>query len=404
MENFNPTSRPVNVGNRTAQFQESVIREMTRVAEEVGALNLSQGLPDMPTPEPVRAAAVAAIQAGENQYTFPFGLPAFREAIARKTSRYNRIPTDAEENVTVTCGVSEAMFCAILALTEPGDEAIIFQPWYENYVPDCLLAGVTPRFVPLHGLEYSMDLDELEAAFSNRTRLILINTPHNPTGKMFTHSELAEIARLCQKFGVIAVTDEIYETIYYDENTHISPGSLPGMQDRTVTISGLGKTYATTGWRVGWTVAPSALTAQIRKVHDYLTVCAPGPFQWGGIAALNLPETYYQSTRAEYARSRALLLDGLKRAGFIFSPPQGAYYVMADFREIPWTPAHYVQPGWSRDRAFAEFLIREVGVAGVPGSSFYFGPDLGTSLIRFNFAKDEQILRRAVSRLEKIKP
>lgn len=402
MENGFPNSQPVLLANRTAKFQESVIREMTRVSEEVGALNLSQGLPDMPTPEPVCAAAVAAIEAGENQYTFPFGVPAFREAIARKTSTYNHILTDAEENVTVTCGVSEAMFCAILALTEPGDEAIIFQPWYENYVPDCLMAGVTPRFVPLHGSEFSIDMAELEKAFSNRTRLILINTPHNPTGKMFTHSELVEIARLCQKFGVIAITDEIYETIYYDENIHISPGSLPGMQDRTVTISGLGKTYAATGWRVGWTVAPSALTAQIRKVHDYLTICAPGPFQWGGIAALNLPETYYQSIRNEYSRSRKLLLDGLKQAGFIFSQPQGAYYVMADFSKIPWNPARYMQPDWSRDRAFAEFLIREVGVAGVPGSSFYFGQGLGTTLIRFNFAKAEQILRQAVSHLEKI--
>lgn len=395
--------RPIRMGQRTAQFQESVIREMTRLAEEIGALNLSQGLPDLPTPPAVAAAAIDAIRAGENQYTYPFGVPAFREAVAAKTRTYNGIPTDPDENVTITCGVSEAMASAILALSEPGDEAIIFQPWYENYVPDCRMAGVTPVFVPLHEPDYSIDPGELRAAFSSRTRLLLFNTPHNPTGRVYTRAELSEIARLCQEFGVIAITDEIYEHIYYPGHTHVSLGALPGMQDRCVTLSGLGKTFAATGWRVGWAIASAEITAQIRKVHDYLTICAPGPFQYGGMAALSLPETYYQNMRAEYARNRELLLDGLSTAGFTYSVPQGAYYVMADFSAIAWDKARYLRPEWSLDRAFAEYLVREVGIATVPGSSFYTGASQGTTRVRFNFAKNEAVMRAAADQLRSMR-
>jgi len=391
------------IAARTAPFQESVIREMTRLGDETGAVNLSQGLPDFDSPPEVLAAAMAAIQSGDNQYTFPFGTLAFREAIAAKSARYNRISADPETDVTVTCGVSEAIMATILALTDPGDEVIILEPWYENYVPDCRMAGARPRFVPLHEPEYTFDPDELRAAFNRRTRLILINTPHNPTGRVFTRTELSIIAGLCQEFGVIAVTDEIYEHIFYDGREHVSIGSLEGMHDRTVTICGLGKSYAVTGWRVGWAVAAPRLTAVIRKVHDYLTVCAPAPFQAAGIVALGLPESYYAEMRAQYTARRAILLDALKSAGMPYGEPEGAYYVMADFGDLEWQQSVFSRTDWPLDRAFAEYIAREIGVAVVPGSSFYASGNQGTSRVRFNFAKTESTLREAASRLQRLR-
>jgi aminotransferase len=395
-------SQPANLANRTAPFQESVIREMTRLCNEVGALNLSQGLPEFETPAPILEAAVNAIRSGNNQYQFSFGVPAFREAIARKTSRYNHIPTHPDTDITVTCGVSEATYCAVLALTNPGDEVIILQPWYENYVPDCLMSGVTPRFVPLHEPDYTFDTQELRAAFNNHTRLIFFNTPHNPSGRVFTRAELETIASLCQEYDVIALTDEIYEYIVYDGHEHISIGSLPGMENRTVTVTGLGKTYAVTGWRVGWTIASAPLTARIRKVHDYLTICAPGPFQMGGVAALNLPDSYYTSMQQEYAARRSILLDALTQAGFTYQVPEGAYYVMADFSEIEWDSRPYMRDGRKLDRAFAEYLTREIGVAVVPGTSFYTKSGEGVTRIRFNFAKSPATLHKAAEKLTRL--
>lgn len=402
---------PVRLAHRTDPFQESVIREMTRLGDETGSVNLSQGLPDFDSPPAVLAAAAAALQAGENQYTFPFGLPAFRAAIAAKYRAYNAVQADPETDVTVTCGVSEAMMSAILSLTDPGDEVIILEPWYENYLPDCLLAGVTPRFVPLREPDYTFDLGELRAAFNNRTRLILLNTPHNPTGRVLIRAELEEIASLCQTYGTIAVTDEIYEYILYDGRPHVSIASLAGMEDRTVTISGLGKTYALTGWRVGWAIAHPRLTALIRKVHDYLTICAPSPFQFAGITALQLPAEYYSAMCAEYTRRRALLLPALDRAGLVYREPEGAYYVMADFAGLAWDRKKYARPDWSLDRVFAEYMAREVGVAVVPGSSFYAGRAgllggetrvRGDTRVRFNFAKREETLREASLRLTRL--
>lgn len=399
-------SRPPRLSSRTASFQESVIREMTRLGDESGAVNLSQGLPDYPAPPEVLAAAVEAVRMGENQYTFPFGLPAFRAAIADKTRRYNRIAADSESEVTVTCGVSEAVMASVLALTEPGDEVILFEPWYENYLPACTLAGVTPRFVALREPDYTFDPAELRAAFNTRTRLLILNTPHNPTGRVMTRVELEIVAGLCQAHGVVAVTDEIYEYILYEPHVHLSLGSLDGMQDRTVTISGLGKTYAVTGWRVGWAVAHPALTALIRKVHDYLTICAPAPFQAAGITALGLPKKFYASLRAEYAARREILLPALSQAGFAFRPPEGAYYVMADFSNKAWPVNRYLRPGWTLDRAFAEYMAREVGVAVVPGSSFYTDTSAsgsgGVTRVRFNFAKQAHTLREAARRLENL--
>ncbi|RPI81957.1 MAG: aminotransferase class I/II-fold pyridoxal phosphate-dependent enzyme [Chloroflexi bacterium] len=387
------------LARRTEPFQESVIREMTRLGDETGSVNLSQGLPDFDSPPEVLEAAVRAIYSGDNQYTFPFGTPEFRKAIAEKTARYNHILTDPEDGVTVTCGVSEAMMSVIMALTDPEDEVIILEPWYENYLPDCLMAGVRPKFVPMRQPDYTFDPDELRSVFSIKTRLILINTPHNPTGRVFSSQELDTIARLCREFNVIAVTDEIYEYILFDGREHISIGSLPGMEDRTVTISGLGKTYALTGWRVGWAVAHPDLSARIRKVHDYLTICAPSPFQTAGIVALNLPESYYTGLRREYSARRTLLLGALEKAGFSFLKPEGAYYIMANYEKLQWNKGGYTKNSWSLDRAFSEFIAREVGVAVVPGSSFYASKEIGQATVRFNFAKREETLMEAARRL-----
>jgi aminotransferase len=380
-----------------------VIREMTRLGDEAGAVNLSQGLPDFDSPPAVLEAAVRAIEEGDNQYTFPFGALAFRQAVASRYARYNHIVADPETEVTIVCGVTEALISAILALTDPGDEAVILEPWYENYVPGCLLAGVRPRFVPLREPDYTFDPDGLRAAFCERTRLIFVNTPHNPTGRVFSRAELSVIAELCQAHDVIAVTDEIYDRILYDGREHVSIGSLEGMGDRTVTISGLGKTYAVTGWRVGWAIAAQPLTALIRKVHDYVTICAPAPFQAAGIVALGLPEAYYARMCEQYVARRSILLDALDAVGMPYRTPEGAYYVMADFCNVVWEAQSYARPGWTADRAFAEYIAREIGVAVVPGSSFYAGDEGGTSRVRLNFAKRESTLREAAKRLRKLR-
>ncbi|HZX11550.1 MAG TPA: pyridoxal phosphate-dependent aminotransferase [Acidobacteriota bacterium] len=391
------------MAERVKPFQESVIREMTRLGDETGAVNLSQGLPDFDPPQEILDAAKQAIDGKKNQYTFPFGSLAFREAVAKKTSEYNKIPTDPEEEVTVTCGVSEALMVSMLALTDPGDEVIIFEPWYENYVPDCFMAGVKPVFFEQELPDYEIDFDKLEKLISSRTRLVIINTPQNPNGKVFSEKELLKIANLCEKHNLIAVSDEIYEHITYDSYQHISPASIDGMKGQAVTISGLGKTYSVTGWRVGWIVAAPELTRPMRKVHDYLTVCAPAPFQAAGIKALELPTGYYKHMKKEYKERRKLLLNVLDEVGMGYYKPNGAYYVMADFSHMDWDGESYARDDWTEDRAFAEYMAREIKVAVVPGSSFYAGEDKGTTQVRFNFAKKMSTLKEAVQRLKKLK-
>ena len=384
-----PRRAPRILSRRTDGFGESVIREMSRFGAEVGGINLAQGLPDFePPPEVLAALSEAISEPGHHQYSFTWGSPEFRQAVAAKYARMNGMEPDPETEITITCGVSEAEVAAVLALTEPGDEAIIFEPWYENYLPACILAGVRPRFVPLREPDYALDLEALEKAVGRRTRLLLLNTPGNPSGRVLTREELSEIARICSRAGVIAVVDEIYEHIWFDDHEHVSLGSLPGMEDRTVTLSGLGKSYAVTGWRIGWAVAAAPLTSRIRKVHDYLTICAPAPFQEAGRAALALPDSYYRKLRRTYAARREILLAGLESAGLAFTPPQGAYYVMADAAAL----------GWRDDRAFVEFLARRAGVVAVPGSSFY-ATNGGRTRARFNFAKKEKTLREAAQRL-----
>jgi aminotransferase len=380
---------------KAARFTESVIREMTRLANLHGALNLAQGFPDFPAPEVLKEAAVAAIRADVNQYAITWGARACREAISRKFGRFGGFPTDPEAEITVTCGATEAMIATLLAVVDPGDEVIVFEPFYENYGPDAILSGATPRFVRLRPPEWNFDPDELRDAFGPRTRAIVINTPNNPTGKVFSLDELSLIAGLCNEFDVLAITDEIYEHILYDGAEHVVLASLPGMRERTITINALSKTYSVTGWRVGYVIAPPDLTAAIRKTHDFLTVGAPAPLQAAAAAALDLPDDYYAGLRRGYAERRDLLCDALAAAGFAANRPRGAYYIMADFSAFGF-------PG--DDTAFARHLIEGIGVAPVPGSSFFRDPADGRSIVRFCFPKRHETLREAGDRLRRLAP
>ena len=383
---------PTELSNKTASFTESVIRSMTRRALKLGAVDLAQGFPDFPAPTELKEAAKRAIDEDYNQYAITHGSPNLRRAIAEKVRSYNRIDCDPESNLTVTCGATEAMIASLLAVVNPGDEVIVFEPFYENYGPDTIIAGASRRVVALHGADFSIDPKELEAAFGPRTKAIIVNTPHNPTGKVFTLSELEMIAELCRRFDTLAITDEIYEHIIYGSARHVSIASLPGMAERTITISGLSKTYSVTGWRLAYTVAGERLTSAIRKIHDFLTVGAPHPLQEAGVTALRMPESFYAELRAMYERRRMTLFRMLSEAGFGCHLPDGAYYIMADVSHL----------GFADDVAAADFLLEEVGVASVPGSSFYQHKELGRGLVRFTFSKNDQTLAAAAAKLKQI--
>lgn len=383
---------------RAQRFTESVIREMTRLAARHDAINLAQGFPDFPAPQALKDAAAAALQADVNQYAITWGARSLRHALADKLARDYGMHIDPERQITVCCGATEAMISALLATVNPGDEVVLFQPFYENYGPDAILSGAEPRFVslcPSPDGDWSYDPAELEAAFNERTRAMVINTPNNPTGKLFTRAELEHIAALCARWNTIAITDEIYEHIWYRDGDarreHISIATLPGMADRTITISGASKTYSVTGWRIGWCVANPELTDAIRKVHDFLTVGAPAPLQEAIAVGLRFDPDFYQQLATEYEQRRDYLLTGLQSAGFRCSKPQGAYYIMTDV-------AHF---GWPDDVTFTRFLIEQVGVAVVPGSSFYDDAALGSTQVRFCFAKRFETLDRACERLLK---
>jgi len=380
------------LANRVQYFNESVIREMTRLANRYGAINLAQGMPDFETPQEIKDAACKAIQDGSNQYAITWGAPVLRQAIAEKAKRFNGIDADPDKNITVCCGATETMMATLLALINPGDEIIIFQPFYENYGPDGLISGATPRFVQLRQPDWSFDRNELADAFNARTKAIIINTPSNPTGKVFTRDELSFIAELCIRHNVLAITDEIYEHIILNDQPHISIATLPGMADRTVTISGMSKTFSVTGWRLGYAIAPEAITTGIRKVHDFLTVGAPHPLQVAGAAAMNLPDSYYAKLKADYTRRGNILLPYLRQAGFQFEDPAGAYYVMTDISGF----------GAADDVSFVRWLVQDIGVAGVPGSSFYSPKSQGSQKVRFMFAKKDETLHAAGERLLKI--
>ena len=374
--------------SRADAFTESVIREMTRLALQHNAINLAQGFPDFPCPPELKAAACEAINADINQYAITWGARDLREALAARVKKFNGMTFDPEAGITVTCGSTEAMMASMIALISPGDEVVVPEPFYENYGPDAQISGATPRFVPLKD-DFSLDEETWKNAFSKKTRAVILNSPNNPTGKVFSKKELSFIADLCIEHNAVAITDEIYEHIVYDGHRHVSLGSLPGMEDRTITIGSFSKTYSVTGWRVGYALADPSLTSRIRKIHDFLTVGAPAPLQRACAAALTLPESYYTELAADYDRRRRILFAGLKKAGFACELPQGAYYIFTDISSF----------GMS-DTAFARHLIETVGVAAVPGSSFYHHG--GETKLRFTFSKKDETLEEACRRLEQL--
>jgi aspartate/methionine/tyrosine aminotransferase len=387
------------LSDRVSHFTESVIREMTRQAMVHGAINLAQGFPDFPAPAEIKQAAQEAIGADVNQYAITWGARSLRGAIARQMEAWQGVKVDPEKQVTVCCGSTEAMISTLMAVCNAGDEVVIFEPYYENYGPDSILSGAKPRFVKLRppreaGGEWTFDERELREAFHRHTKAIIVNTPNNPTGKVFTRTELELIRDLCVKFDVLAITDEIYEHILYDGTKHISMASLEGMEERTITINGMSKTYSVTGWRVGWTIAAPRITDAIRKVHDFLTVGAPAPLQEAGASALSMPESYYAKLADGYRKRRDRLLPALEEVGFRCFLPRGAYYVMTDISDF----------GYPDDLAFTKYLVSEIGVAAVPGSSFYRDPKDGAQQVRFAFCKRDETLDKAAERLRKVRP
>ena len=386
------------ISKRVQGFTESVIREMTRVSAQHGGVNLAQGFPNFPPPRVLVEAAHRALDGDFHQYAITWGARNLREAIAQKFERFYGHRVDPERQVTVCCGSTEAMLSTLLAVLDPGDEIVIFEPFYENYGPGSIISGAKPVFVPLEPPDFSFDPDRLARAFTPRTRAIVFNSPNNPTGKVFSLRELEIIAELCQRHDVIAITDEIYEHMVYDGLRHIPIATLPGMADRTVTISGVSKSYSVTGWRIGYTISPPEIAVGIRRAHDFVTVGAPAPLQEAAVTALHLPDSYYVGLRDAYQARRDLLRGQLDKAGFRTFEPQGAYYILTEC-------AHFLERyGLPDDTAFAMYLIKEVGVATVPGSSFYAHPELGRTKIRFCFPKTDDVLLEAGQRLQRLPP
>lgn len=378
---------------RVADFRESVIREMTRLALKHGAVNLAQGFPDFAAPEDVKAAAQRAIAEDINQYSITWGAKNFRDSICAYYKRFYDLDLDPEREITVCCGSTEGMIASLLALLNAGDEVVIFEPFYENYWPDSQLSGAVCRYVTLRPPEWTFDPDELRAAFTERTRAVILNTPNNPTGRVFTRRESTFIAQLCEEHDCLLITDEIYEHIVFDRERHVPPITLPGMRDRCVLVNSLSKTFSVTGWRVGWVVAPPELTDSIRKVHDFLTVGAAAPLQQAGVTALQLPDEYYGQLARNYQTKRDRLVQILEGCGFRCYRPRGAYYIMCDISAF----------GFPDDSAFASYLLEEIGIAAVPGSSFFSDAASGSHLIRFCFAKRPETLAEAAQRLNRLK-
>lgn len=402
------------ISRKAASFTESVIREMTREAMKYGAVNLGQGFPDFAAPEDIKQKAMEAIAADHNQYAITWGVKSFRDAIAAKTKWFLGLDIDPETEITVTCGSTEGMIAAMMATVDEGEEVVVFEPFYENYAPDAILSDATPRHVSLRRTDHGFvfDRDELRAAFNERTKAIIICNPNNPTGKVFTPEELEFIAGLCKEFDALCFTDEIYEHILYDQNSeisnlkseiansktevqrseHICMAKIDGMRERTVVVNSLSKTYSVTGWRVGYCIAPPDITSAIRKVHDFLTVGAANPLQHAGAYALTLPPGYYDELQKEYQKKRDFIVPVLQNAGFKCDFPDGAYYVMADISGF----------GFADDIEFTKHLIRKIGVAVVPGSSFYHDPLSGAQMVRFCFCKKDETLEAAAERLYKL--
>jgi aspartate/methionine/tyrosine aminotransferase len=380
------------LSTKAARFTESVIREMTRMAIQYQAVNLSQGFPDFPAPAEIKRAAQDAIAADINQYAITWGSKNLRNSIAEKFAATTGISIDTEREITVCCGSTESIMATMMAVINPGDEVVVFEPFYENYGPDAIMSGATPRFVKLHAPDWKFDPAELAAAFGPKTKAIILNTPNNPTGKVFERAELEVIRDLCVKWNTFAITDEIYEHMLYGGAQHIPICTLDGMRERTITINALSKTYSVTGWRVGWAVAPPEVSVAIRKCHDFLTVGAAAPLQEAGAIALKFPREYYEKLAGDYAQRRERLLGILTNAGFKCFKPRGAYYIMTDIAAF----------GFPDDVAFAKYLVSEIGVAAVPGSSFYHHPADGRTQLRFTFCKTEKTFQAAEERLARL--
>ncbi len=387
-----PANSPA-LSAKAARFTESVIREMTRMALQYKAINLSQGFPDFPAPAEIKRAAQEAIAADTNQYAITWGSKNLRLSIAEKFAATTGISIDTEREITVCCGSTESLMSSMMAIINPGDEVVVFEPFYENYGPDAIMSGAMPRFVKLHAPDWTFDPAELAAAFGPKTKAIILNTPNNPTGKVFERAELEMIRDLCIRWNTFAITDEIYEHMLYDGAKHIPIVTLDGMRDRTITINALSKTYSVTGWRVGWAVAPPDVSVAIRKMHDFLTVGAAAPLQEAGAVALKFPQEYYEKLASDYAQRRERLLGILTAAGFKCFKPRGAYYIMTDIAAFDFRD----------DVAFAKHLVSEIGVAAVPGSSFYHNPGDGRTQLRFTFCKTEKTFQAAEERLAKLK-
>ncbi len=384
------------ISKRVQGFTESVIREMTRINNQYGGINLAQGMPNFPPPKELVDAAHQALDGDFHQYAITWGTPRLRRAIADKYKRFYGMELDPDLHVTVCCGSTETMLATLLAVLDPGDEVIIFEPFYENYGPGCIIAGAEPVFVPLEPPDWTFDPDRLARAVTARTRAIIFNSPNNPSGKVFSRSELETIATLCLRHDLLAITDEIYEHIVYDGTEHTPIATLPGMAERTVTISGISKSYSVTGWRIGYAIANAELSIGIRRAHDFITVGAPHPLQEAAVTAFNLPEPYYVSLREGYRRRRDLLLGKVIEAGFVTYEPKGAYYILTDV-------AHFLpRYGCRDDHEFAMFLVKEIGVGTVPGWSFYAHGELGKTKIRFCFPKTDDLLVEAGRRLQKL--
>jgi aminotransferase len=381
------------ISQKSQKFTESVIREMTRLALQHNAVNLAQGFPDFPAPTEVKEAAVQAIRDDINQYEITWGAREFRRAIADRFRHDTGLEVDPEREMTVCCGATETMIASLLAIIDPGDEVVVFEPFYENYGPDAIICGAVTRHVRLRPPDWTFDPQELAAAFTDRTRAVIVNTPNNPTGKVFTRDELGLIAEQCHRTNAYAITDEIYQYLVYDGFQHISLATLPGMRERTITINAMSKTYSVTGWRVGYAIAPPEVTIAIRKMHDFLTVGAAAPLQQAGATALRLPESYYQQLCEGYKARRDRMLAGLEQAGFRCFQPHGAYYIMADISAF----------GFPNDVEFTRHLVREIGVGAVPGSSFYRDPASGAQQVRFAYCKKDATLDEALRRLGKLK-
>ena len=381
------------ISHKATRFTESVIREMTRLAMMHNAVNLSQGFPDFAAPDVLKKAAMDAIANDVNQYAITWGAKNFRDALVEKIKRFQGIDIDSEREITATCGSTEAMIDVLLAIINPGDEVIVFEPFYENYGPDAIISGATPRFVSLRRPDWTFDEDELRVAFNDKTKAIILNTPNNPTGKVFSREELQFIADLCQKWDVLCITDEIYEHIIFDGVEHVSMITLDGMRDRTILINGMSKTYSVTGWRVGYIISPPEITGAIRKMHDFMTVGAPAPLMDAGATALRLPNEYYEDLAKHYQERRDRTMKMLSEAGLNPMLPKGAYYIMCDIGS--W--------GYPNDVEFSRFLVKDIGVATVPGSSFFNDPATGKDIIRFTFCKKEETLAAAEERLKTLR-